>query len=332
MFTKLWGDVHLNIKQIAEAAGVSPATVSNALNGRKNVGEATRQRILALCQEMDYTDDNRRRRTVQGNRTILFNFSDFDRQFYLKIIQGISDCVYANDYDLIISTSRSCERFMSRKITSGCIMLDMHCTDELLENAADKDYPILAMDRELDHPFIKSLVVNNYAPMREMMEELVSRGYRTFAFLAGLDTTDTRERYLAFRHVLEKHNIPFNRKNYLLGDFREHSGYKAAKLLMLSEDMPQVLVCANDHMAIGAMRAFRERGIHVPRDIAVTGFDGTNLASELGLTTVDIPNYERGYLAAQQLLALLHGSEDYSTFKIAASVHMRESVLPHFSK
>ena len=129
---------------------------------------------------------------------------------------------------------------------------------------------------------------------------------------------------------MDKYHIPFNRKNYLLGDFRERSGYKAAKLLMLSENMPQVLVCANDNMAIGAMRAFRERGIRVPQDIAVTGFDGTSLALELGLTTVDIPNYERGYLAAQQLLSLLNGGDDYSTFRIAASVQMRDSVLTAF--
>ena len=321
----------MGIKEIAAAANVSPATVSNVLNGRKNVSDETRERILSLCAEMGY-DMSKRPRKADSNRTILFNFSDFDRQFYLKIIQGISDCVYANDYDLLICTSRSCERFMSKKITSGCIMLDMRCPDGLLVDTASRDYPILAMDRELDQPFIKSLVVNNYAPMCELMEELISRGYRSFAFLAGLDTTDTQERFIAFRTVLEKHRIPFNRKNYLLGDFREKSGYKAAKLLMLSENMPQVLVCANDNMAIGAMRAFRERGIRVPKDIAVTGFDGTPLASELGLTTVDIPNYERGYLAAQQLIALINGNDDYSTFKITASVQFRESVLPKVDK
>ncbi len=317
----------MGIKEIAAAAGVSPATVSNVLNGRKNVSAETRARILQLCEKMGYdTSEKRREASGKGTRTILFNFSDFDRQFYLKIIQGISDCAYANDYDLIICTSRSCERFMSKKITSGCIMLDMHCPDELLINNAARDYPIVAMDRELDHPYIKSLVVNNYSAMCELMEELVRRGYRSFAFLAGLDTTDTQERFQAFRYVLDRHHIPFNRKNYLLGDFRERSGYKAAKLLLLSENMPQVLVCANDNMAIGAMRAFRERGVRVPQDIAVTGFDGTSLASELGLTTVDIPNYERGYLAAQQLLSVLSGGDDYSTFRIAASVQIRDSV------
>jgi len=317
----------MGVKEIAARAGVSPATVSNVLHDRKNVSEQTRQRVLSLCAETGY-DVKAKKCGKAGpkNRTILFSFSDFDRQFYLKIIQGISDCAYANGYDVIICTSQSCQRFMTKKFSGGCIMLDMHCSDEMLMNVAAQDYPILTMDRDLSHPYIKSMVVNNYAPMCELVEQLVERGYRSFAFLAGLDTTDTQERFLAFRHVLEKHNIPFDRRNYLLGDFRERSGYRAAKLLMMSEKLPQVLVCANDNMAVGAMRAFRERKIRVPRDIAVTGFDGTALAAELGLTTVDIHNYERGYLAAQHLLSLLQGSEDYSTFKMAASVQMRESV------
>lgn len=322
----------MGVKEIAEKAGVSPATVSNVLHDRRNVSEETRQKVLSLCSEMGYSTAKKRQITNNKNRTILFSFSDFDRQFYLKIIQGISDCAYANHYDVIICTSQSCRRFMSKKATSGCIMLDMHCSDEMLMSVASQDYPIVTLDRDLNHSYIKSMVVNNYDPMRELMEELVSRGYRSFAFLAGLDTTDTQDRFLAFRQVLERHHIRFERKNYLLGDFREHSGYQAAKLLMMSERLPQVLVCANDNMAVGAMRAFRERRIHVPKDIAVTGFDGTPLATELGLTSVDIPDYERGYLAAQHLIELIEGGDDFSTFKIAANVRMRQSVALHIDK
>ena len=206
-------------------------------------------------------------------------------------------------------------------------MLDMHCPDELLLEKAAEGYPVIAMDRVLEEPFIKSLVVNNYTPMCELVQTLVDKGYRDYAFLAGLNTDDTRERFQAFTSVLQKNRIPFKREDYLLGDFREKSGYRAAKLLMISEKLPEVLVCANDNMAIGAMRAFREEGIRVPQDIAITGFDDTQLAADIGLTTVAIPNYERGYLAAQYLIALLNGETDYSTFRITATVKWRDSVL-----
>ena len=86
-----------------------------------------------------------------------------------------------------------------------------------------------------------------------------------FAFLGGVNTLDNRERYQAFLDVLAENGIPFHPESYLTGDYREKSGYQAAKLLLIGERLPQALVCANDNMAIGAMRAFREAGVRIPR-------------------------------------------------------------------
>lgn len=316
----------VSIKDIAREAGVSPATVSNVLNGKKNVGVETRQRVLAICRELDYEPNPIGKALKSGeSRTVLFNFSDFDRQFYLKIIQGISDCVYSRGYDLMICTNRSCGRFMSKSFTSGCIMLDMHCPDELLLKRAGEGYPIVAMDRVLDAPHIKNVVVNNYKPMSELVQGLVERGYRKFAFLGGPDTLDNRERFQAFRDVLRSGGLPFQPGNYLPGDYREKSGGRAARLLLATGGLPEALVCANDDMAAGAMKVFHEAGLRVPGDIAVTGFDGSPVSDTLGLTTVDIPNYERGYLAAQHLLETLQEEGERSTFYIPARVKWRGS-------
>ena len=314
------------IKDIAKAAGVSTATVSNVLNGRKNVSNSTRERVLRICEEMDYQVNHAGRALKSGeSKTILFNFSDFDREFYLKIIHGISDYVYSRQYDRIICTSGSCDRFMSKSFTSGCIMLDKSCNDQLLKRKAQKGYPIVALDRMMDEPNVKCLLVNNYPPMRELVQGLVRQGYRNYAFLGGINTLDNRERYQAFTDVLKENGIPFHPESYLTGDYREKSGYQAAKLLLIGERLPQALVCANDNMAIGAMRAFREAGVRIPEDVAVTGFDDTPLAELLGLTTVAIPNYERGYLAAQHLIANIEGAQSYETFKIQARVVWRAS-------
>lgn len=316
----------IKIKDIAKAAGVSPSTVSNVLNDRHNVGKETRDRVLRLCKEMDYQPNIVGKSLKTGqNQTIMFQFSDFDRQFYLKIIQGISDYVYTKGYDLIICTNKGCEKFMNRAFTSGCIMLDIRCTDGMLIRKASEKYPVIVLDRLLEMPYIKSVVVNNYVAQREMMEELIKMGYRRFSFLGGLDSEDNRERFQAFSDVLQENNIVFRRENYYVGDYREKSGYQAAKLIMLTENLPDVLVCANDNMAIGAMKAFRENGVQVPDDIAVCGFDDTEMAKVMGLTTVSIPNYERGYLAAQYLIENIDGACNYDTFKISAKVKWRSS-------
>ncbi len=316
----------IGIKDIAAAAGVSLATISNALNGRKNVSEETRAHILKICEEMHYEPNLTGRALKSGTtKTIMFNFSDFDRKFYLEIIHGIHDYVCTRDYDLIICTSKSCEKFMNKSLSCGGIIQDIHCPDSVLIKKAEEGYPIIAMDRVLDEPNIKSVVVNNYDPEYELVEKLVQKGCTEFAFLNGPDTDDSKERYRAFLDVLKKHAIPFGRESYYAGDFREKSGYQAARLLLLTKQLPDVLVCANDNMAIGAMKAFRDNGIKVPDDIMVCGFDNSEMASVYNLTTVAIPNYERGYLAAQYLIENVNGAGNFDPFYVSAKVKWRES-------
>lgn len=318
----------VKITDIAKAAGVSASTVSNVLNGKKNVSDETRQKILELCKEMNYEPNLIGRTLKQGfNKTILFVFSDFDRQFYLKIIQGISDYVYSKGYDLLICTNKNCEKYMNSSMSSGCIMLDRRSTDELIIKKSSKDYPIIVLDRIIDEPYVKSIRVNNYTPEKQLINELIRRGCKRFAFISGIDTLDTKERYLAFSDALNENNIPFKREDYYTGDFSEKSGQQAARLILLKESLPDVLVCANDEMAIGAIRLFRENGLSVPDSLSVVGFDDTELAKAMRLTTIHIPNYERGYIAAQYLIEGIEGIGDFSEFKISANIKWRKSTI-----
>lgn len=316
------------IKEIAKMAGVSVSTVSNALNDKKNIGEATKQRILEICEEMSYYPSAAGKSLKnKDTKTILFNFSDFDRSFYLSIINGISDYAVDNGYDLMICTTKSCERFMRNGMTSGSIILDMRMKTEVIQDVASEKYPIILLDRTIESPYIKSIVVNNYGPMRELVQGLVDRGYRRFSFIGGPEyTEDNKERYQAFLDVLEENHLPFHGKNYHSGDYRQKTGYMAAKIMVLSDELPECIVCANDNMAIGAMQALGEAGLRVPEDVAVTGFDNCVLAEPMGLTTVDIPNYERGYLAAQYLIENIQGRNERETLRINAKVKWRKTV------
>ncbi|NLZ72763.1 MAG: LacI family transcriptional regulator [Bacteroidales bacterium] len=317
------------IKDVAKAAGVSVSTVSNALNGKKNVGKETRERVLEICKQLSYYPNSLGKALKTGtSNTILFNFSDFDRSFFLKIINGISDYVKDNDFDLIICTEKSSEKYMRNNLTCGSIVLDKKMKDEVLCKIAKEEYPIIVLDRIIDHPYIKSVVVNNYDPMCELVQGLIDRGYKRFGFVGGPESTaDNKERYHAFRDVLDDNNIIFQQKSYFAGDYREKSGYTAAKILMLSQELPDALVCANDNMAIGAIKAFRDNGVRVPEYIAVTGFDDCDLAEHMELTTVSIPNYERGYIAAQYLIENIRGNQNVEPFRISAKIKWRNSVL-----
>lgn len=321
------------IKDIAKVAGVSVSTVSNALNGKKNISESTRERILRLCEEMQYYPNMAGKSLKSGfSNTILFNFSDFDRSFYLKIIKGISDYVETNDFDLMICTSKACEKYMRSHMTSGCISLDMKMENDLIMRMANENYPIVVLDRVLQNPYVKSIVVNNYESMKQLVQSVVDRGYRKFCFIGGVENTeDNKERYQAFIDVIEENHLHFSKRQYYSGNYREKSGYTAAKIMMLSGSVPEVVVCANDNMAIGVIKAFKENGIRVPLDVSVTGFDDCDMASVAGLTTVSIPNYERGYMAAQSLVDMIRGNTDSGKLKISAALKWRKTVgeKPH---
>jgi LacI family transcriptional regulator len=185
--------------------------------------------------------------------------------------------------------------------------------------------PVITLDRELKHPMIKPMIVSNYEGERQLMQKLVEAGFKSFAYLSGQDTADNKERYTALRDVLRENDISFHRNDFYEGDWREKSGTQAARLIMLRDRMPEVLVCANDMMAIGAIRHFQENGIRVPEDISVCGFDDIIISRYLGLTTVSVPDYERGFLAGQALLNILDGTGDFDTYRIGARVKWRRT-------
>lgn len=315
----------ITIRDIAKEAGVSPATVSNVLNGKRNVGEETRNRIIEVCSQLGYKQTNYSRKE-HSLRTVIFNFSDFDRSFYLHIINGISECLTENNYDLIICTNKSCQNFMKRRFSAGAISLDGKITDKQLLNVAAEDYPIIVMDRIVEDSLIKSVIVDNYPIMCELIQELVNKGYERFGYLGGTEgSLDNTERYAGFFDTLMMNKIDFNKKFYFHGDYREKSGYQAARLMLMSNSIPQILVCANDNMAIGAIKAFRENGITIPEDVAVTGFDDSDTSVIIGLTTVSIPRFENGYLAAKELVEMLNGKPAEKILRINASIKWRTS-------
>ena len=311
------------ISDIAQKTGVSLSTVSNVLNNRKNVGADTRERVLRAARELGYV--HRQPQSDTRRKTIIVNFSDYDTLFYLDILHGISDYVQKNNYRILVCTGDDLVHYADPDEVGGVIIIDSHTDDKDILAVADKGVPVVTLDRELPHGLVKSMLVSNYEGERQLVEKLTEKGYNSFAFLKGLDTEDCKERYRAFRDVLREKGIPFSRNDLYEGDWREKSGAQAARLIMLQQRMPGVLVCANDMMAIGAIRKFQENGIRVPDDIAVCGFDDIIIARYLGLTTVSVPDYERGFLASQMLIDIIDGNGDFETSSVGVRVKWRKT-------
>lgn len=302
-----------NIKDVAKAAGVSITTVSNVLNGRPNVSQETRDRVLAFCRELDYHPNFMARNLKSGKKnTVLFSFSDFDRHFYLKIIEGIHDCLTENNIGLIICTKMTVDNFLRNGSSNGAIILDKSISNEQILAAAREDMEIVMLDRIINSPHIHSVLTENYTSMREMIAGLIKKGYRTFDYIGGVETTmDHAERLQAFHDALEAYHIPYGGIRYFSGDYTLKSGIQVGEEILKTGRTPEVVVSANDDMAAGVIETLQMNGYSIPQQIAVTGFDGDMLLSGQApaLTTISIPRYESGYKAAQTLIRILNGEK-----------------------
>lgn len=318
-----------NIKDIAKAAKVSAATVSNVLNGKANVGVETRERILQLCREMDYHPNIMARNLKAGRtNTVLFSFSDFERSFYLRIINGINDCLLEHHMGMIICTHTAIANFLHNGLVDGAIVLDKSIKDRQILGAGDHNVKIVTMDRQLESPCVSCVVTDNTSSMGELVLGLIERKYRRFHFLGGpIHTLDHIERNNAFRQVLQEHDIPFGEERYYQGDYSMQSGVRAGNLMAMGGNLPDVVVCANDNMAAGVIQSFQELGIKVPGDVAVSGFDGDPMVTlpEGYLTTAAIPRYEMGYLAAETLVKMVRQDTPPLARRIKAPIVWGES-------
>ena len=134
--------------------------------------------------------------------------------------------------------------------------------------------PIVLMDRIIENnEFITSVVVDNYPVMCELIQVLVNRGFNKFGYIGGWkNTLDNKERYSGLLDTLSKNNIAFDEEKYYFdGNYHEESGYEAVNKFLEGGSLPEVLVCANDDMALGAIQALKERNFKIPEDILVTG-------------------------------------------------------------
>ncbi len=312
----------VTIKDVAKKAEVSVSTVSNVLNNRKNVSEATRKRIFEICEELNYIPNVAGKTLKSGkNKTVLFCFSDFDRNFYLEILKGIHECIEKSDYDLIVSTSNVAKKYMQNNFTCGAIVLDYRLDSDFISKINTKSYPIVFLDRVNEDEYSKSVVVNNYCGMTELVENLVSSGRRKFAFMGGVHTSDNAERYKAFLDVLKKHNILYNEELYFDGDFKKSSGYNGARYLLEKTSDIDCIVCVNDDMAVGGLQYLQDCDIDVPREIAVTGFDYSEVGKVFNISTVKISNYQRGYIACEALIKTIEGDNVAKIIELGTKFH-----------
>lgn len=319
----------ITIKDVAKHAKVSITTASYVLNDKGNISAATRKRVRESAEALNYHPNAYARiLKKQKSHTVGVFISDFGGSFYEEILEGIHDTVKKTDYELIVCPeSQKIRKVLVQRQVDGAIVFNWHITDDILIKLAATNFPIVVLDRNLKGDYLCPLLVDNKKGTREVFYHLYNQGARRIIYVAGSpDSFDNRERMNTFLGEGEKNKIFIDVYH---GNFHEESGYQIGRTIIESNHLPDAAFCANDQMAIGFMRAMKEKKLKVPEDIAVVGFDDIMLARYIQptLSTVGTSRFNWGATAASQLIAFLDNRTAFQHLRIPTKLIERESSI-----
>lgn len=328
----------VTIRDVAQAAGVSTATVSNVLNKTGKVGSKTQRHVLSTVKRLGYVPDVHARRLASNERrTLGIIVSDIENPFFPEVIKSFEARAQQLGYDAILSdtnydphrTQLAAERMMEHKVRGVAIMTS-EISVKLVHELARRKIAVSFLDLAPVREYMSNLRIDYESGIEQIVRYLHSSGHRRIAFVAGRAGLKSN----TFRlHAYDKcmRELGLQPGPVLPGNLRFDGGLEAGLAVARLRPRPTAVVAINDLTAIGVIKALLQSGCRVPEDISVTGFDKTRLAeySNPSLTTVDIHRDLLGCMAADALHEL-SGSENRrgKEYRISAELVIGASTGP----
>jgi LacI family transcriptional regulator len=309
----------VTLQQVADRAGVSPSTVSRILNGTAVVSEDKQKAVADAIAELGFVP-NPVARGLAGGRTLSVGVvtQAIDSPFYGGALRGIEETLQPAGYMPLFASGhwdaaaeKQCVDVLRSRRVDGLIVITGRMSDSVLEAVAT-ELPVVITGRRLDAPGLYSLHFDDESGARMAAEHLLKLGHRSIAFIKGDPLhPDAQARERGFRAALSAAGVPVDETLVLDGDYREESGQRAAEQLLAVGKRFSAIFASNDQMAFGAALALHRRGLRVPQDVSLVGFDDLPSSSYFvpPLTSVRQPIYELGKLAAKAMLDLLAGRQ-----------------------
>jgi LacI family transcriptional regulator len=301
----------VTLKDVAKRAGVSLSTASYSINGSALITDVTKQKVLAAAKEIGYRPNGLAKNLKEQKTNIIGLFlSGFTGPFFTDMMEGIQDVVIQNGYELMVYASDDKHRLLVERYVDGAIILNYHMKDSFLKSVADEKLPCIVLDRELESTFIKPVLLPNEQGSAMAVNHLLKKGHKRIGYMTGsVESYDGESRLKGFKKEIQKHDIRLSDQDLLRADFTEQSGFAAMRQYIdeHGQDIPAAIVCANDEMAMGAIRAVQGTGLKVPEDIAIIGFDDIYVSQYFSppLTTIKVPRKEWGKTAAHALFKMM---------------------------
>lgn len=310
----------ITLWDVARAAGVSAATVSRALEKPDTVAEETRRRVMEAVASCGYTPNilARNLRKME-TRLVTVLIADVTNPFFNEIVRGVEQVARANGYSVLLADSENDPgqeaaygNLLAARRTDGMILLNGRLPVGLVAETprGAKPPPIVVACEYLTNRDLPTVQIDNIEAARKATEHLIDQGHRRIGFITGpMWNVLSRDRLHGYRDALLDNGLAFDESLVVSGNFSIPSGIAAAQLLLGLAKRPTAIFASNDEMAFGAIRAARDLGLRVPRDLSVMGFDDIRFSAYVDppLTTVRQPGLEIGRTAMTMLLRILNG-------------------------
>ena len=335
------GSARLTIRQVADLAGVSTATVSRVINGRTDVSERAREAVLRVVREHGYST-NRTARGLSAGRTGLIGVTTpvVHHSYFAVILDGAGDALYEQDMRMVLCPTRHehdrevslLERLMQGTTDGALLILPEESPDELAA-LHDHGYRFVIADplRQLDER-VPTVSAAHSSGASAAIEHLLSLGHRRIAAITGpRGWIATEERLRGYLGALAAGGVMPDPELVVESNFLAEGGVEAALSLLDLPDPPTAVFAFNDMLAIGVMQATRLRGVSIPEDLSLVGFDDTVEAAIVTptLTTVRQPLAEMGRMAVNLLVRQLQYQRiEALLVQLETKLVVRESTAP----
>ena len=325
------------LSDVAREAGVTLGTASKALNGQGKLRPETRERVQEAARRLGFRPNDLAQSLLRGRSfTVGLLSTDHHGRFSIPLVTGIENALVdaqisvflCNTFGSPLRERQHLDSLLAKHV-DGIIVTTDRTNSRARLDLGDFDLPVIYAYTRVEDPNVLCLLPDDEQGARLAVEHLVKQGRRHIAHITGpvyYEAVQLRAKEM--RVVLAEQDIPFTERRVLSGAWEESWGYEAVNMLLDRDPLIDAIFCGSDQIARGVVDGLRERGVRVPEDIAIVGFDNWEVmatAVRPPLTTIDMNLHELGRLAGARMLQMIDGQRPSGIERVACSLVVRES-------
>jgi LacI family transcriptional regulator, fructose operon transcriptional repressor len=329
-----------SVKDVAQLAGVSTATVSRVLSDKPYVSDEIRQRVLTAVETLDYRPNRvARSLRIQKTSTIGLIVSDIRNPFFTDISRAVEDYAHQNDYTVFLcNTDENPKKeklyldLMDAENVAGIILSPTRHTAQVFPQVYTSDIPVVVIDRRIPHPELDHVLIDNIEAAQKLVEHLIEDGHQRIAAIFGIASTTGAERREGYLRALKAHGIKPIPDLSQFVEAKEEAGCEAVLKLLRLPEPPDAIFTTNSLLTAGALRAIHQRKLAIPDEIAIAGFDETRWTTLIvpPITVIAQPTQEIGQTATELLINRINDPKrPYREVTLKGQLIIRQSCAHH---